>query len=215
LFDNILFDLDGTLFDSRSGIFRCMRQMCADMERGSVSDETLMTVIGPPLKTGIAFILGTDDGETVDRGVDIYRSYYAAGGMYEGFVYDGIVPLLEALNAAGCTLYVATSKAEHFAEKIISHCGLSPYFKKIYGPDLEGNRSDKTELLHFVLDDAHLDPRCTLMIGDRQHDMIGAKANNLTAAGALWGFGSRGELMRAGADIVFENPADCASYILN
>ena len=190
-----------------------MRLMLEETGRDTVSDEKLMPVIGPPLKDGISYIIGSSDAASVDEAIAVYRKHYAAGGMYEGYVYDGIISLLEDLQKQKYFLHVATSKAEHFAEKILVHFDLRRFFVNVYGPDLQGNRSDKTELIEYIIKDQKIEYDSVVMIGDRGFDSIGAKANGVAAAGVLWGFGTREELRNSGADFVLEKPEELMRYI--
>ena len=203
----VFFDLDGTLLDTRPGIFRCVRHMLRELDAGERTDVELMAIIGPPLSVGFSRILGTDDAALVERAVEIYRAEYAAAGMYEARVYAGIEELCERLRADGVLLRVVTSKAQVFAEKIVARFGLDRYFARVYGPDLSGNHADKTELIAHVLESEKVIPGNTAMIGDREYDMIGARANGVFAVGALWGFGSEAELEAAGAEVLASDPS--------
>lgn len=209
----VFFDLDGTLLDTRPGIFRCVRHMLRELDAGERTDDELMTIIGPPLTAGFSRILGTDNAALVGRAVEIYRAEYAAAGMYEAQVYAGIEPLCGRLRADGVLLRVVTSKAQVFAEKIVARFGLDRYFERVYGPDLSGNHSDKTELIAHVLSSEGIVSANAAMIGDREYDVIGARANGVLAVGALWGFGSKTELKEAGAEIFASSPADVLNAV--
>jgi phosphoglycolate phosphatase len=202
----VFFDLDGTLLDTRPGIFRCVRAMLTDMKMGTRTDEEIMAIIGPPLTLGFARILSTDDDELINKAVAAYRVHYAEGGMYEAVIYPGIVELLADLSLKGIRLCVVTSKAEVLARKIVERFNLDRFFISVYGPDLEGRRSDKTELIAHALRNESLLPDDVIMVGDREHDIIGARGNGVLAAGALWGFGSEAELIGAGADFTAGQP---------
>jgi phosphoglycolate phosphatase len=147
--------------------------------------------------------LGTDDPELNARTIAIYRERYAKLGLFESSVYPGISSGLSALSAAHFRLFVVTSKPEVFAKRIIDHFELGPHFERVYGSELTGERSDKGELIQHVLANEGLSDSKTWMIGDRMHDIRGAKQNRLRSAGVLWGYGSRAELTEAGADALF------------
>jgi phosphoglycolate phosphatase len=125
--------------------------------------------------------------------------------MFENSVYPGIPELLTTL-VGQADLWVATSKPRIFAEKIVEHFGLAPYFKGIYGSELDGRNSDKGELVALLLREQGLAPASAVMIGDREHDIIGAKKNGLRSVGVLWGYGSAEELANAGADRLVQSP---------
>jgi len=214
----VLFDLDGTLTDSRPGILRTLRHAFRRLgERdGKVyqlpADEDLGWMIGPPLRVSFARLGGA---ENVDALVAFYRERYADTGLYESEVYEGVPQALADLRAAGARLYVATSKNVRYARKILEHFGLADYFAAIHGSRDDGGLADKTELLHHVLAIHSLDPkRATVaMIGDREYDMIGARNNAIIALGALWGYGGAEELRKAGADVLIDRPTDVPASV--
>lgn len=135
--------------------------------------------------------------------------------MFENVVYPGIPEVLESLGAGGAELYVATSKPQVFAERILDHFGLSRHFKGIFGSELSGARSNKGELIGHILMIAGLPAADTVMVGDREHDVHGARRNGVSAVGVLWGYGSREELAAAGAEQILEQPTDLSSLSSN
>jgi phosphoglycolate phosphatase len=136
-----------------------------------------------------------------------YRQCYAEVGIDGHTVFDGIADTLQYLKAAGARMFVATSKPVTFASQIIQQHGLSGVFQTVYGSELDGTRADKTELIAYVLASERLSPDTCIMIGDRKHDIIGAIKNSVGSAGVLWGYGSRDELVEAGAERVVERPS--------
>jgi phosphoglycolate phosphatase len=201
----LFFDLDGTLTDSRPGIMTSMRHALNAIGRESPSDEALLPLIGPPTHDAFRQLLGSDDPELNARTIAIYRERYAKLGLFENSVYPGISRGLSELSAAGFSLWVVTSKPELFANQIIDHFELRTHFKRVYGSELSGERSNKGQLIAHVLASEGLVGAKAWMIGDRMHDIRGAKQNALRAAGVLWGYGSRAELVEAGADSLFES----------
>ena len=198
----ILFDLDGTLVDSKEGIFNCIRYALDTMGVPVPEESILNCFIGPPLSWSFSTYFGMDDAQAA-RAVDAYREYYRAGGMLENSVYDGVTELLQKLNEAGVVCVVATSKPHIFANRILQHFSLDGYFSFVAGPELDGTRGEKSEVIAYALEQRGLsDRRSVLMIGDREHDVLGAKQFGMDSAGVLWGFGSEEELMRAGATYV-------------
>ena len=143
------------------------------------------------------------DSARADVGVQAYRERFAALGMFENAVYEGIPEVLESLQASGAQLYVATSKPQVFADRILAR-----YFRAAFGSHLSGALSDKGELIGHVLESAYLLPGDTTMVGDREHDIRGARLNGVLAIGVLWGYGSREELIAAGAEHLLEQPRD-------
>jgi phosphoglycolate phosphatase len=204
---NILFDLDGTLTDPRVGIVACLKYAIESMGQVPPGDRELARFIGPPLQVSLASLAGIDNEEKVTRAVAFYRERFAETGMYENTVYPDIPQTLDALIARGATLYVATSKPTVYAARIVEHFGLSGYFRGVYGSELDGTRSNKAELIAHLLQTESMSGASAVMIGDRSHDMAGAKANGVFAVGVLWGYGSREELLAAGAAALCERPA--------
>ena len=143
---------------------------------------------------------------SADLAVSYYRERFSDIGLYENGVYDGIGDVLTSLCASGHRLFVATSKPHVFAERIIDHFGLRDHFERVFGSELDGTRVDKSHLLEYALKQASVDPSKTLMIGDRSHDMVGAKNNGMQGIGVLYGYGSRDELLEAGAQHVCATP---------
>lgn len=201
----IYFDLDGTLTDPKPGITRSIQYALRRLDRAVPTEDELTWCIGPPLHASLKTLLGTD--ELADEGLRLYRERFGDIGLYENEVYPGIDGLLSALAGSGRRLFVATSKPTVYAERIVRHFGLDRYFERVFGSELDGTRADKTDLLGYALKEAKVDPRQAMMIGDRSHDMIGARNNGIAAAvGVLYGYGSREELIGAGAHHVCATP---------
>jgi phosphoglycolate phosphatase len=202
---NILFDLDGTLTDPREGIVACIRHSLSILGEPSPLDADLERFIGPPLRDTFTGLLSGDGGR-VEAAISAYRDRFTSLGMFENAVYPGIPQVLEVLGSLGARLYVATSKPEVFAERILSHFDLARHFDGVFGSELSGALSDKGELIAHILTTARLSCVDTVMVGDREHDVRGAQRNHVRAVGVLWGYGSREELVAAGAERLFEQP---------
>jgi len=205
-----LFDLDGTLVDSRAGIVNCFRHAFDELDRPSPSEEVLVASIGQPFRRAFAGFLDTSDEHLIEQAVRLYRNRYAETGLFEATLYEGVPEMLLALE--GQTAYVATSKATIYASRIIGHFGLARHFRGVYGPDLDGKPGNKTELLTHLFRAAHISGE-TVMIGDRAEDMRAALDNGCLAVGVLWGYGSAPELTTAGAQILCATPAELAEAI--
>ena len=198
MMDAIYFDLDGTLTDPKIGITRSIRYALQKLEHPAIPTEDELTwCIGPPLRASFAKLLGGED--SADLAVSYYRERFSDVGLYENGVYAGVREVLTALGDAGHRLFVATSKPHVFAERIIDHFGLRGHFERVFGSELDGTRVEKTHLLEHALKVAAVRPSRTIMIGDRSHDMIGAKNNGMKAIGVLYGYGTEAELTEAGA----------------
>ena len=196
---NILFDLDGTLTDPYRGITNCIAYALNRLGRPSPPPPSLKWCIGPPLMKSFARLLATDDDGRVQEAIALYRERFGSVGLFENNVYDGIPDMLHAFQKGGHTLYVATSKPHIYADRIVDHFHLLPFFKRVYGSERDGRRSDKPSLLAYVLKRESIPAWDAVMVGDRKHDMIGARANGMIGLGVLWGYGPREELASSGA----------------
>lgn len=207
----VLLDLDGTLTDPKPGITESIRHALRRLNETAglgltiPSQDELEWTIGPPLIDTFRLLAGRDHGEA---GVDFYRERYGEIGLFENRVYDGIPQALEAMRAQGRRLYVATSKPRVYAERIVGRFGLAPFFARVHGSEFDGTNIHKPDLLRHILAVEGIDPARAVMIGDRKHDAIGAKANHVAALGVGWGYGSREELTGAGLTTILEAPAD-------
>ncbi len=205
MFDYLFFDLDGTLTDPAQGITNSFIHALKYFGIEIPSYETLCTFIGPPLPETFKTQFGFDE-QKVAEGVKKYREYFATKGLLENSVYPGIPELLAGLKAAGKKLVVATSKPEEYSIRIIEHFGLAQYFENVCGSLMDESRSKKDEVIAYAIERNHIsDKSKILMIGDRKHDILGAKKIGLKSCGVLFGYGSRKELEEAGADFISEN----------
>ena len=196
---HLLIDLDGTLTDSRQGIINCLQHALAENGLPVPEAKDLLWCIGPPLLETLKKLVGPDSLDRFDPVVKSYRERYSVAGVYENSVYPDVENALVELRELGHTLHVATSKAEVFAKQIIAHFSLNQYFVSVSGSDLDGTRANKADLIAHILDREKIAKPDVVMIGDREHDIIGAKKNGIPAIGVLWGYGTGAELMGAGA----------------
>lgn len=201
----ILFDLDGTLTNSAPGIIRCVEESLIPFDV-TVEPAVITGFIGPPLTWSYPHYCGLNEQET-ERAVALFQARYAEVGKFENSVYSGIPEALDALKARGYTLGVATSKPEVFAREIIEHFALDRYFDVIAGAELK-EEGTKADVIRAALAFLGATPENTAMVGDRRHDMIGAREVGATGVGALWGFGDERELRESGAVALAETPAD-------
>jgi phosphoglycolate phosphatase len=205
--DTIFFDLDGTLTDPKPGITRSIQYALRKLDQATVPTEDELTwCIGPPLRASFVRLLGDD--RDADRAVALYRERFADIGLFENRLYDGIGDVLTTLGNSGHRLFVATSKPHVFADRIIDHFGLRHHFSRVFGSELDGTRVEKSHLLAYALKEATVDPSGALMIGDRSHDMVGAGNNGIKGIGVLYGYGSRDELIAAGARHLCATPTE-------
>ena len=210
---SILFDLDGTLTDPKQGITGCIRFSLQHFDVPVPHADDLTWCIGPPLRASFSQLLATDDAGILDRALVLYRQRFVEAGMFENKVYPQIPDCLGQLTARGYRLFLATSKLRTFAEKIIDHFGLAPYFCRIYGGEPDGSLVDKGELVAHILASESLDPGTTLMVGDRVFDVEGGKKNGVMTAAVTYGYGSTQEIDAAAPDLVFDSPSALAAFL--
>lgn len=200
LYDVIFFDLDGTLTDPGLGITSSVAHA---LRRAGITPPPLQELypfIGPPLVDSFVKYYGMthEEGRTA---VDWFREYFRDRGIFENEVYPGIESMLARLREAGKTLVLATSKPEEFALRILDHFGLRQYFSCVTGASMDETLSRKDEVIALALTRCKpVDLSRVIMVGDRLHDIEGAKKNGLAAIGVLYGYGSREELETAGAN---------------
>ena len=204
---NIFFDLDGTLTDPREGIVACIKHALVSLGVTCPPDSELDHCIGPPLQESFGVLLRSSDPVRINAAVELYRQRFTSKGIFENGVYPGIPAALATLQGFGATLFVATSKPTVFAERIVEHFGLRSYFRAVYGSELDGTRTNKGDLIGHILKVESISATSSYMVGDRAHDVVGAKAHGVFPIGALWGYGSRDELFAAGATVLCEKPA--------
>ena len=208
-----LFDLDGTLTESGTGIVNSVAYALKHFKI-PVSDEKkeLYRFIGPSLKDAFSGFYGLDEEQTLEA-IRVYREYYTRQGMFENRVYKGVEEMLSSLEVKGKLLMVATSKPEVYARQILDHFHLSSYFTFIGGSLMSETRTDKTEVIRYVFESTGItNVSQAVMVGDRSYDMIGAKNAGVKRVGVLYGYGSREELEESGADLLIESPMDLIRY---
>lgn len=205
---DVLFDLDGTLTDPALGITRCLSHALTTLGHESPDARSLRQFIGPPLTESFAVLMRDADPVRLAEALQLYRRRFVEIGMFENMVYPDVPDGLADLVADGHRLWVATSKPRVYARQILEHFSLAGHFAGIYGAELSGEYSDKASLIRLLMTEARLAAVATCMVGDRSHDVVGAKRNGIAAIGVLWGFGSASELSEAGADLVAGSMAE-------
>lgn len=215
MFDLILFDLDGTLTDPKEGITNCVKYALRYFGIEENDEKTLLKFIGPPLYDSFREIYGFshDDANTC---VEKYRERYSVTGLFENAVLDGATEILKSLKEAGKTISLATSKPTIFAERIVEKYGLSEYLDYVIGADIKGGINYKDEVINEVL--RIIKPKDlskVVIVGDRLHDILGAKKCGISSIGVKCGYAEECELENAGADFIFENLYEVKEFLLN
>ena len=203
--ENILIDLDGTLTDPKLGITTCIRYAMQKLGRPLADKVDLDWCIGPPLKASLAKLLQSDNDKLAEQALSLYRERFSTIGLFENEVYPEVAETLEKLQQQGYRLYVATAKPTIYAEQILVHFDLAKYFKKIYGSELTGERTNKGELITYLLVQENLDATATVMVGDREFDILGARHNGLQGIAVSYGYGTAAELAQAQPNQMIRN----------
>lgn len=192
-YKNILFDLDGTLTDSAEGVTKSVQHALQQFDIISTPEE-LTLFIGPPLQLSFQNYYGFSETRAL-KAVNFYREYYREKGIFENRLYPSVTEMLDRLTATDAQIYVATSKPTVFAKIVLQHFGIDHYFKFIGGSNLDGTWVDKSDVLGYVLGQINnLDRAKTVMVGDREHDIIGARKFRLDSIAVTYGYGSIAEL---------------------
>jgi phosphoglycolate phosphatase len=215
---HVLLDLDGTISDSSAGIARSLQYAFVACGHVAPTDAAVRTIIGPPFEVGLP-TLGLPIGD-VPRVVDAYRERYETIGLFENEVYPGVTEMLDELAGAGFVISLATAKPQPTAVRIIEHFGFASYFTLQAGAtaELGSGRRTKADVIAWALGELGLTGTPTgrisqpvVMVGDRHHDVDGARANGIPCIGVTWGFGSADELTEAGAVALVDHPGEVAA----
>lgn len=210
-YTTMFFDLDGTLTDPAEGITKSVQYALAAFGIREEA-ERLRPFIGPPLHHSFMERYHFDEA-TARRAVEHYREYFAERGMYENLLFEGIPDLLRELQAAGRSLCVVTSKPTFFADQIVSHFGLAPYFDHVIGSNLDLSNADKALLVREAIGRYPEREACSfVMVGDREHDIIGGQANGIDTIGVTYGAGTREEITSARPTAIIDSVGALGAY---
>ena len=202
--DTILFDLDGTLTDPKEGIVNSILYALEKLGIHENFVEELETFIGPPLRESFIqrYNLNT---HAADKAMLFYREYFSAKGLFENKPYPGVAEMLDSLSSNSYKLFVATSKPTVYSIEILKYFKLDSYFKETIGSNLDNTRTNKSEVIEYAVSTNGLLAERSIMIGDRKHDMIGAKNNSMKAIAVTYGYGSYEELLAYKPDYMVNN----------
>ena len=209
----VFFDLDGTLTDPFPGITKCLQHALTALGRPVPEAAELHWCIGPPLLDTFGRLLDSVDRPLLDQAIAHYRERFSTVGLFENALYPDVPAAVESLRASGYRTFVVTSKARVFAVRIVEHFGLAGLFERVYGSELDGTRTDKGELIAHALAEEGLEPARVVMVGDRQHDMIGARRCSVPCIGVTYGYGSAAELEAHGATRLAHTPKEIVDHV--
>lgn len=195
---NILIDLDGTLTDPKVGITASARYGLNKVGHPIPENENIDWIIGPPLKASLAKLLNVDVHDPLaEQALLGYRERFATTGLFENHLFEDVPETLETLKAQGYRLFLATAKPEVYARQILQYFNLLQYFEYPYGSELNGVRTNKGDLIAYILEKEQLNPNECIMVGDREHDILGARKNGIETIAVEYGYGSDEELTLA------------------
>lgn len=214
LYEALLFDLDGTLTDSKEGIVNSVQYVLSKYGIIEERQETLNSFIGPPLYESFQKYYSFDEVEA-KRSVSYYREYYKERGIYENKVYPKIPELLSELKKQGYELIVATAKPSVFAKRVLNYFELHHYFSEIIGSELDGIRSSKADVIDYILSKLVIKPKpYVAMIEDREHDIIGARENGIDSIGVTYGYGTLEEIRAAEPRYIVQSVDELGELLL-
>jgi phosphoglycolate phosphatase len=210
----IFFDLDGTIIDSSEGVTNSVAYALEKYNIKASDKKELYKFIGPPIIESFRKFYGFSK-EEANTALKYYREHYKEEGVLENTLYPGIVDLIKALKDDNRTLIIATSKPEVYAKQILEDFGIAKFFTHIAGSTLDGTRLTKSHVMKYAVEISDIeDFSKAVMIGDREYDVLGAKEMGLSSIGVLYGFGSRKELEKAGADFIATSAKDIGKILL-
>jgi len=213
--DIVLFDLDGTLTDPKIGLTKSIQYSLESFGIKIENPDDLIKFIGPPIRPAFKSFYGFDDAGA-EKAVEKFRERFLVKGIYENVMYKGIDVLLQKLKDAGKILIIATSKPTIQAKTVLSYFNLDKYFTFVSGSEMNGDRSDKSEVIQYALEMNNIKDlsRC-VMVGDRKHDIIGAKTAGMKSIGVLYGYGDYDELSEAKADYIVKDVDELSNLLCN
>ena len=208
----VCFDLDGTLVDPLLGVQNCLRKTCDAFGLAMPPERTIRDWIGFGMRESLATLEGLEDPARLEAALDFYWERYREDGVFEHELYPGVFHLLHRLKRQGHRIYIVSAKPSLFARRISYQFDLNLIFDDIFGSTLKGRWQPKTEVLAGLTRQGTIWPG-GVFIGDRGLDMEGAQAHGLEAIGVTWGYGSREELLTAGADRIFDTVPELDAWL--
>jgi phosphoglycolate phosphatase len=214
LYKHIIFDLDGTLSDSREGIFKAYYYTADKLNLDIPAEEKLATLIGPPLQKGFSDVFGLS-GDRMDQAVKAFREYYGDKGLFENRMYEGIPELLEDLSRTGACIYVATAKYELYASRVLHFFNILSFFNDVAGADYNGSHANKISLVSGLLQRNGIqNPGDVIIVGDTRYDIDAAAELDIESIGVSYGFSSYEEIEKLDPDYIARDVAELRSLLI-
>jgi phosphoglycolate phosphatase len=215
LYKHIIFDLDGTLSDSREGIFKAYYYTADKLSLDIPPEEKLATLIGPPLQKGFSDVFGLS-GDRMDQAVKAFREYYGEKGLFENRMYEGIPELLKDLSRAGACIYVATAKYELYANRVLHYFNILPFFNDIAGADYNGSHANKISLVSGLLQRNGIKyPGDVIIVGDTRYDIDAASELDIESIGVSYGFSTYEEIEKMDPDYIARDVRELRGLLMD
>lgn len=212
-FDNIIFDFDGTLIDSRPGVVKSFKRAVKDLTSKQINEGSIIKLIGKPLAQIISVLLKTSDQALIDKGSDLFRKYYRDDGLDKNIIYSGVKEMLKSFKEKSLGLFVVSNKIEEFMIKILEQHDIKKYFISATGIDGTDPYSKKADYVKSILTNFKLKKGETAIVGDTESDIIAGKANSIYCIGVTWGYGLESNLIKSGADKICRTPLGLERFI--
>jgi len=213
MYKTIFFDLDGTLTDPATGITNSVLYALNKFDIEVNDRSELFKFIGPPLLDAFSEYYGFSKSES-EKALMYYREYFSNKGIFENMLYDGTKDMLKKVKSMEKNIVLATSKPLEFAIRILKHFEIFEMFDFVAGASMDETRNQKKDVIKYAIDSFGItDTSTVLMVGDREHDILGAKKFSIDSAGVLYGYGSKEELKKAGATYIVKNIEDILKLI--
>ncbi len=203
-FNNVIFDVDGTLVDSSEGILNGYRYMFERIGKPVPADEILIKGIGPPMHEILVMFLKTEDEQQISEARAHFRKYYAEAGIFEAKLFEGVLDLLRTLKEKGARMMIVTNKSRPYAVSMLDKLGIGNYFEKMAAQELDKKAVEKTDMLKRLIEENGLRHSESVMIGDTKGDIMAAKNNNITSIAVTHGYESKEELASSQPDMICE-----------
>lgn len=212
-YQHVIFDLDGTLSDSRKGIFNAYYYTFSKLGLSDPGKDVLKTLIGPPLQQGFSDAFGLT-GERNEEAVKVFREYYSVKGLYENELFKGIKELIQQLYSCGSSLYVATSKYSVYANQVLQYFDIQQYFREIAGADYSGHASKVDLITGLLRRNGIQDPLDVVIVGDTRYDIDAATELAIDSIGVTYGFSSEEEVASCNPDYLARDVNDLHSFLI-
>jgi len=213
-FNNVIFDFDGTLVDTRSGIIKAFQMMMGDLGFEPAGQKTISELIGIPLAQFVKILLKTEDDAIIKEGASLFKKHYNEKYINDNIIYDGVYELLDSLKRHSIKSFVISNKIDIFLNQILEQRDIKKFFISVNGTDGTDAHSKKSDQVRNLIEKNCLNPAMTTIIGDRRDDIVAGKSNLIYAIGITYGYGSEEELIEAGADMVVKDTTDLKSFLI-